>query len=219
MTNPISMLPAGIVTDLAEISTQLHQQIAEAIPLDPSASSYPDYFSEFVRTHLSRSPGKVIVLPANTEVAGDLVLNNDAPWNSNGDVTAIVVEGDLTIHGNLLNLNLNDGPMLFVTGTLQAHNLIKGGSYILVLGDLQAQGIVVGEYNDGVIRVGGRIEAQATLSIDHDVHARKGIEGAYHDFEETIWEEALVPEVMEDEMPTGLLILEHLKKGRSIFID
>jgi hypothetical protein len=216
--NRMTSLPAGLIESFAAIEPSLHQKIAQAIPQDSSNSSYPAYFSEFVRAHLKRASGKALVLPANTEINGDLSLDENADWNSSQDITAIVVEGDLTIHGDLLNTNLNDGSMLFVAGTLKARNVVKGGASLLVLGDLQASGLVIGEYNDGVIRVGGQIAAQATLSLDHDIYARKDIKGDYHSFEETIWEEVLVSDVLEDDMPTGALILDQLRKGRSIFV-
>lgn len=218
MTNAkAAPLPPGLIQDLAEIEPLLHQSIAKAIPLDQDAYSYPEYFSEFVRTRLKRAPGKVLVLAANAEIGGDLDL--DAAWNGSRDITAIVAEGDLTVHGDVVNADANDGPMLFVAGTLAARNVVKGGAYFLVLGDMRASGVVVGDYNDGVIRVGGRIAARATLSIDHDIYARKGTEGPYYHLDETIWEDVLAPEVLDEGFPSVDLILAHLRAGRSILLE
>ncbi|HVG07422.1 MAG TPA: hypothetical protein VNM67_06935 [Thermoanaerobaculia bacterium] len=98
----------------------------------------------------------------------------------------------------MLNRNSDTGPLLFVGGRLQARNVIKGGSRVIVLGDVEASGLVIGDYNHGTIHIRGDLRAQAFILLDHDGY----VHGKTHapklgDMDDP--REILVPEVFEDE--------------------
>jgi hypothetical protein len=62
-------------------------------------------------------------------------------------------------------------------GNLRVDNLVKAGAPVVVLGDVKADGIVIGEYNDGTMRIGGDLTANAYLLLDHDGFVRGNTNG------------------------------------------
>ncbi len=85
-------------------------------------------------------------------------------------IVGVLVEGDLTIVGALLNYEDDFGPFLHVTGALVADAVATGGSRIRVDGDLRT-GELIGVYNHGCIDVGGTLTARVVAS-EHTVDAR-----------------------------------------------
>lgn len=65
--------------------------------------------------------------------------------------------GDLNIDGDLLIDDYEYWPLLFVQGNLTCKNLLKGGMPLIVLGDIKTT-YFIGEYNDGPLRVGGKLD-------------------------------------------------------------
>ncbi|MBX9690082.1 MAG: hypothetical protein K2X27_25450 [Candidatus Obscuribacterales bacterium] len=184
-----------------ELVQPLSDQIETAVPFIPGESSYPEYFKEFVIGHLKRfKKHQLLVLPAGTKLSGDLALDFDADWIKPKRLAGIVCEGDLTIDGDLFNRTLSFGPLLFVRGNLQVQNLIKAGAPFIVLGNVEASGIVLGEYNDGVLRVGGMLRAEAYFLFDHDGYVRLQVEGPAFSTDEDVLRGILVDDVFENEM-------------------
>ncbi len=197
-TDPLSL---GALHRAKDVQKSLMARVAAAIPHDPASHSYPAEFSEFVSNQLEYYPNnQVLVLPHGTRLAADLELDWSTEWVHRNNIVAVVCEGDLTIDGNVVNHTLEGGPMLFVDGQLRAHHVKKGGASFILLGDVHAEGWVIGEYNDGVIRIGGDLEAQVFLLNEHDGYVR-GENRARILTEEKIggkWGEALLPEVLDD---------------------
>lgn len=138
-----------------------------------SSSVGAGFFAEFVEYALDDCEGsRILMLPAGTRLNGDLLLDADSAWCQTGDIAGIACLGDLHVSGDIVNLNVNQGPLLFVAGNVYVGNLIKGGAPVVVLGNLTAQGIVVAEYNDGVARIGGDVTAHAVFLLDHDFNYR-----------------------------------------------
>ncbi|MEU1518366.1 leucine-rich repeat domain-containing protein [Streptomyces sp. NPDC005811] len=78
-----------------------------------------------------------------------------------------IVDGDLSVGGDLEWWDSASGNFLLVTGRLQArHVLLSGCPSVVVRGDLTASGTVQGSYGDdgGSLTVGGRTHAQAVIS-------------------------------------------------------
>ncbi len=84
-------------------------------------------------------------------------------------IVGVLVEGDLTIAGALLNYEDDFGPFLHVTGSLVATAVATGGSQIRVDGDLRT-GELIGVYNHGCVDVGGTLTARIVAS-EHTVDA------------------------------------------------
>lgn len=143
--------------------------------------------------------GQVLTLPAGTHLSGDLELEWDADWVRRNGIVCIACEGDLTVDGDLLNFNGDGGPVLGVARGLRVRNLIKGGSKVVVLGDLEASGLVVCNYNHGLLRVGGDLSAQAYIVMDQSQHVGGEIHAPVLDEDEIDLRDQLVPELFRTE--------------------
>lgn len=218
--HPVDPNSAGSWVLAEELIEPLSKQIETAVPLEPSCSSYPEYFREFVHAHLQRyRKHHVLVLPGGTTLPGDLELDFSADWIATKRLAGLACQGDLTVNGDVYNRTLSFGPLLFVQGDLRVNNLIKAGAPVVVLGNIEAQGIVVGEYNDGVLRVGGDLRAQAYFLFDHDGYVRQQVEGPSFSSEDDIWREILVDDVFENERedtPDINLLWQRSRSGKTV---
>ena len=81
---------------------------------------------------------KALVLPAGTEIAGDLDLDHDL--FAENKISTVAALGPLIIQGRLINADSEGGPFLFVDGDLSARQIEKGGSSFIVLGNVACPG-------------------------------------------------------------------------------
>lgn len=162
----------GKLVSASDALERLCARVMEVIVHDPDSNSYPQSFAEYVRYQLESSCDQVLFLPSGCKLVGDLKLDWDETWIEENNIAAIATQGDLEIDGDVVNRMLEGGPMLFVDGKLTVRNVFKGGATVIVLGDVLAGGIVVGEYNDGVLRIGGNLQAQSLMLFDHDGFVR-----------------------------------------------
>jgi hypothetical protein len=220
--NSVDPTALGTLRPAAEVKRLLLNRIEEKIELDAERSSYPEFFAEFVRAHFDSYAKKtVLVLPPGTMIEADLLLDWDVDWVKQHQVCAIACDDDLVVKGSLINRSLEGGPLLFVAGDLKVENVLKGGAPLLVLGNLGSRGVVVGEYNDGVIRIGGDLEAHAYLLLDHDGYVRGEVRARQYSDEDGDWREVLAAELFENEdeyQPSAQRIWAFAKTGREIWI-
>ena len=175
-------------------------RVSEKIDYDPERYSYPESFAEHIRLHFQRhKSAQILVLADGTDIKGDLVLDWQEAFAAEHNIGAVVCDGDLTVSGDILNAMLEGGLLLFVSGNLQVDNLIAAGSTVIVLGSVLAGGLVVGVYNDGVMRIGGDLKAAAYLLLDHDGFVRGQVEAVSHSDDDGDWCEVLLPHVFDDE--------------------
>ncbi|MFD9302087.1 hypothetical protein ACFWCB_05175 [Streptomyces sp. NPDC060048] len=99
--------------------------------------------------------------------AGDLVVPEDLDLD-----IALVVDGDLIVHG-FLDDYVSDIGMLVVLGDLVVRDLVSWGS-VYVGGDLRAEGIVYGHYNDFTFEVEGEVHARALVLYDKSASYNTG---------------------------------------------
>jgi hypothetical protein len=206
-------LELGTIAPLRSILSDLNDRIHRR------SLRYPECFSsnlQLLATH--HVDGNALVLPAGTTIAGDLAL--DATTESRRrEIVAVVALGDLTIGGIIENLDLNDGLLLFVDGTLNCRRIEKGGSQMYVLGDLRSRGIVLCDYSDGELMVGGDLFSEGLIAIDQGVGVSGSIHGPRVLWGEISTREFLVPDVFgapddpSDDFPDGDVIRERLAKG------
>ncbi len=216
---PIDPTKHGSICPLSEMRTELLEVISTKLKAGKSADTI-DCFSEFVKNETSHSQENALVLPAGTKLEGDLILESFAPWAELNKIAAIVCRGNLEIAGDILNKNLEHGPMLFVQGALTVNSLYKAGSTVIVLGDLQASELVIAEYNDGVLRVAGDLQAAAMLALDHDCYVAGETKALYLNSDECSLREHLCEDVFSDDSedsPDIALLLRCFKAGLQIF--
>jgi Leucine-rich repeat (LRR) protein len=101
--------------------------------------------------------------------AGDLYVAGDFEPDSDGDWCEYntIVDGDLTVDGDLVWWDWAGGCFLLVTGTVRARNLLlQGCPNVVVRGDLIVSGGIQGHRGDdgGLLVVGGRTTATIVLN-------------------------------------------------------
>jgi len=96
---------------------------------------------------------KVRFYEKSATINGDLSLdfNDEENEDSPAYFKGIVVEGDLTVKGNITNFEDDFGKFLDIKGNLYANNIIIGGSELKVNDKITAQTFVVQTYNHGEI--------------------------------------------------------------------
>ena len=79
----------------------------------------------------------------------------------------LIVEGDLTVDGAIINTNLNGGPFLLVMGATKARTLYAGGAEMRFEGESTFSDAVIGCYNDGYVRFAADLHAPIVIAEDH----------------------------------------------------
>jgi len=96
-------------------------------------------------------------------VAGNLEREGDGDWSP----CNVIVDGDLTVDGDLEWWDSAGGNFLLVTGNVRVRNvLLSGCPDVVVRGDLTATGSVQGHHGDdgGRLTVKGLVRAQTVIS-------------------------------------------------------
>ncbi|NRD60271.1 leucine-rich repeat domain-containing protein [Corallococcus exiguus] len=111
---------------------------------------------------------RVLVLTGNVVMPHDLGLDFHQGIFALDDedeppFTGLIVRGDLTVEGCVLNWENDFGPFLQVHGNLVAKRIAIGGARIHVTGDLTTEDLVA-VYNHGSISVGGSLKARTLAS-------------------------------------------------------
>lgn len=219
-TKFIDITELGNTKKAKDVLAEICSEIEEIIPLDPDKLSYPAFFTEFIQIQFRSAPeANVLILPENTRVNGDLLLDSST-WSDSKNILAVVCKGDLEVHGDIINRSLSGGVILYVRGNLKVKNLVKSGATVLVLGDITASGIVVGEYNDGVLRVGGNLSSSGFFRFDHDGYVRGKVSGPAHSSDDEIMRDLLVDEVFVDEEEDEVCVQtlwQRSRAGKEIF--
>jgi hypothetical protein len=151
---------------------------------------------------------------------GDLVV----PENADHDI-ALVVDGDMIVHGFLDDYVSGIG-LLVVLGDLVVRDLVSWGA-VYVGGDLRAEGVVYGYYNDYTFEVEGDVHARALVLSDKASSFNAGelpvVIDPYSPEDDQLRaaREAFVPEVYDDEdedaRPDYGLVCRRLHAGEAVF--
>ncbi len=127
-----------------------------------------DLMQRYSTEPLPRKSCTVRLHEGNLEISR-LNLDWDSHWK--GTELGLIVTGDLTVEGDIINSNINDGPFLLVQGNVKAKNLLAGGSEIYIAKDATFEELCVGEYNDGVLTIKGALQCALLINDDHHIDA------------------------------------------------
>jgi hypothetical protein len=170
-------------------------------------------------------------------VEGDLVVtasglamtNELVPAFKDARVGALSVTGSLIApDATLAEPDIDWSPMLKIKDNVVAKNLVLGGSASEIDGDVTVSGVLMGYYNHGQIRIGGKTRAYVVLVDDYHFIFDGPVERKYVvsggadiaipvDYERERLDLILVPEVMDETnfLHDGVL-LDRLAKGPPI---
>lgn len=81
----------------------------------------------------------------------------------------LIVDGDLTVTGSVMNWEMDFGPFLLVRGDLRARNVATAGSQVVVHGNLHVTQTLAGFYNHGSTIVRGDTRAEVVATIEHRI--------------------------------------------------
>jgi hypothetical protein len=100
---------------------------------------------------------------------GDLTLDFlDLDWaDAAAEPTLLLINGNLSVKGNILNENTEGAVGLMVFGNLQVEHVAVGGQEIYVSGDVEVAGVFCGSYNHGVTLVKGDLKAPVLINQDY----------------------------------------------------
>lgn len=138
-----------------------------------------------------------------------LGLGHDLSAEVFAKTRGLIVDGNLSVDGAVINAEGSRGAMLLVTGNLKARHLVGGGSEIRILGNADIDEVLWAHYNDGGMIVGGDATAPVILNDDHEfeVHGRIAAEwtAGLHDSNEMNEEDADDEDAEEEDgLPSGL---------------
>ncbi|MFD4863433.1 leucine-rich repeat domain-containing protein [Streptomyces atratus] len=160
-------------------------------------------------------------------VAGHLEPEGDSDWVPYNTV----VDGDLTVDGDLAWWDDSGGNFFLVTGALRARNvLLSGCPNVVVRGDLEVAGGICGSYGEdgGVLVVCGRTRARIIISRSYfgmtfaeQPQALLVADPHYTncpvDFTEEELDTVLLPELLDDHgTADAWKIKEALREGRQV---
>jgi hypothetical protein len=179
-------------------------------------------FRDWVEQILVDHPEKrALVLGPGALIEDDLVLESDAEPFTRG-YACLVATGDLTVTGRIFNSDVEGGPSLLVAGSLKAGDIVKAASTIVVLGSVDAGGLVLCDGDNGAFLVGGGLTARGLIDCDHEIMVVGDVKAAIASDDLGNMRELLVPEVFEDaddtsnEWPEGDLIRERVLAGLAV---
>jgi hypothetical protein len=118
-------------------------------------------FLEMLRAYIVKNDDcNEVLLAKDFHVSGGLKLERKAKPDSWKSISAFYIDGDLTIEGDLLNDSADSFPFLVVKGDLILRSWLRGGMIAFIGGSIRASGVLVCEYNDGGLFVGGDLIAE-----------------------------------------------------------
>lgn len=162
--------------------------------------------------------------------AGDLMFELFEPRLANR-LHGLIVKGNLTVKGAILNTNMDGGPLLIVTGKTTAAGLLAGGAYIEFRGEAQFDDAIFANYNHGELIFEGPVTAGLLYNSDHMLDMRhpdreKNIGVYFNDMEnDTVDDDAYdeeenlpaaVQAVVLPELKSSDDIYEHLSRGNRV---
>lgn len=135
----------------------------------------------FIPSHVNNAylfpTSKFILISGNLQLDHDLNLDwgpFEVLFEKNpNEISGLIVIGDLIINGDLLNTDIDNGPLLMVRGNLVANNLYSGGSTIIVGRDASVRDLVFGNYNHGELIVMNDLHVGMLVMRDHCFSAEK----------------------------------------------
>jgi hypothetical protein len=82
-------------------------------------------------------------------------------------IEGILINGDFSTNGTIVNAEGDYGPYIYINGNVTCQSLLLGGSYTEIIGNVKAKEVVMTSYNHGNFKCTGLIEAPVFIVEDH----------------------------------------------------
>ncbi|WP_291287198.1 polymer-forming cytoskeletal protein [Flavobacterium sp.] len=82
-------------------------------------------------------------------------------------IEGVLINGDLSVSGTVINAEGDYGPYVFIKGDVSCQSMLLGGSYVEIEGNVTAKEVVMTSYNHGSFKCSGCIEAPVFIVEDH----------------------------------------------------
>jgi hypothetical protein len=155
-----------------------------------------------------------------------LNVTGNPELNAGYGVRGLIVIGNLTVNGSIINASSDRGAFLYVSGNVCAGNLVAGGGFMQIDGNACVRGVVYGHYNDGQLSIRGDLACPVLINTDHDVHFRELQSNRVHfDWNKDSWEEGdngspVMPDALRKELAPAIRqwddILLLLSEGKNV---
>ncbi|MBO9582672.1 MAG: polymer-forming cytoskeletal protein [Flavobacterium sp.] len=83
-------------------------------------------------------------------------------------IEGILINGNLTVSGAIINAEGDYGPYIFINGNVNCQSLLLGGTNVEIKGNVIAKEVVMAYYNHGSFNCTGLIEAPVFIATDHN---------------------------------------------------
>lgn len=231
MRGNVTRTPLSVTDEMGEAvvgKSDVQLQILDLIGKQTTLNS--GELAYLIRVFLERTGSNVLLWEAGKVVDGDLHCYRNSERVRRDRVGAVVCLGDLTVTGDVVLCDLEYTPFLLVAGTLRARNVVKGSQPLFVLGDVALQGYYLGIGNDGLLRVGGDLDAAGYIYRYSDSDALRGhviagkIRAPSFDYREwdlplSVLQETFTPEVIRRDGLCNIAILARQHAGLPVWRD
>jgi hypothetical protein len=82
-------------------------------------------------------------------------------------IVGILINGNFSASGTIINADGDYGPYVFIRGNVSCQSMLLGGSYVEIQGDVWAHEVVMTSYNHGYFKCSGCVEAPVFIVEDH----------------------------------------------------
>ncbi|WP_264525572.1 polymer-forming cytoskeletal protein [Flavobacterium sp. N502536] len=162
----------------------MHHSGFKLITIKEVKSQYPflidhegfDYFDEWEEGDLFLVAHESVNFEGN--FYSDLYEDKEKKWLANVlnlplkemedlRIEGVLINGNLSVSGTIINAEGDYGPYVFIKGDVSCQSMLLGGSYVEIEGNVTAKEVVMTSYNHGNFKCAGCIEAPVFIVEDH----------------------------------------------------
>jgi hypothetical protein len=142
-------------------------QLRDAVATDLAMATLSSDAHWLLEKYVSQVESFYAAFPHESTFAGNLELSSypdaSGSWYHDRNIGFLIWNGDLVVHGDLVDDHFHVSPILIVRGNLYVDNWLRGGMPSLVAGRVHAKGFVIGHYNDSALFISGDLQAEGYL--------------------------------------------------------
>lgn len=96
------------------------------------------------------------------------VLNLPAKKVEEIRIEGVLINGNLSVNGSIINAEGDYGPYVFINGNIICQSLLLGGANVEIKGNIEAKEVVMTYYNHGSFNCTGLIDSPVFIVNDHN---------------------------------------------------